>query len=429
MSTENVGAARLEPPVLNRRRFLQAALALGATELAGCELSFREGWLNACRTSLPPRLVNHPLVRDAWAGIDPSQVIDAHCHLFGNGDGGRGVWVNPSLASLASPLQLAQRAFYLNAGCVHDHPGRVDASIVDRLLNQVEGMKPGAKLMLLAFDWARDSRGAPVQERSTFHVPDDYAAAVATAHPAAFDWAASIHPYDPAAIDRLDRAVEQGARAVKWLPPAQQIDPASSQCDRFYRHLADLRVPLLTHAGDERAVRGHDATLGNPLKLRRALDRGVRVIVAHCASLGVAVDLDRGSNGPPVACFTLFGRLMDTPAYRGLMLGDLSAVTLRNRDQAILPTLLARTDWHDSLLNGSDYPLPGVLPLVALDTFVARGMLAADAVPALREIRDHNAILFDFVLKRALRVASPSGESQRFAGSVFHTRRHLDRAG
>jgi mannonate dehydratase len=72
------------------------------------------------------------------------------------------------------------------------------------------------------------------------------------------------------------------------------------------------------------------------------------------------------------------------------------------------------------LLYGSDYPLPGVLPLTALDTFVARGMLAAEAVPVLRELRDHNAILFDFVLKRSL-----ERNGRRFPRSVFETRGHF----
>ena len=45
----------------------------------------------------------------------------------------------------------------------------------------------------------------------------------------------------------------------------------------------------------------------------------------------------------------------------------------------------------------------------------------------LREIRDHNAILFDFVLKRALR-SVPSAGGQRFPAAVFETRRHFLRA-
>lgn len=410
--------------MMTRRALVRAALSGGALAIAGCGLSLREGMFNACRSALPPRLASHPLVAQAWQGIDAAQVIDVHCHLFGNGDGGQGVWMNPSLASLAAPAQLVQRLFYLNAGCVHTDPGRVDASVVDRLLNQVEGLAAGAKLLLLAFDWARDERGEALPDRSTFHVPDAYAAAVALANPQAFEWAASIHPYDPAALDRLDSALASRARAVKWLPPAQNIDPSSQRCDAFYRKLAALDLPLITHAGDERAVRGHDDTLGNPLKLRRALGLGVRVIVAHCASLGTARDLDRGAAGPPVPSFGLFARLMDEPAHRGRLFGDLSAVTLGNRSEDVVSTLLGRGDWHARLLNGSDYPLPGVLPLVALDRFVARGMLAAEAVPVLREIRDHNAILFDFVLKRSLESVR-DGEGRRFGAAVFETRRHL----
>ena len=165
---------------------------------------------------------------------------------------------------------------------------------------------------------------------------------------------------------------------MKWLPPAQDIDPSSSRCDPFYRRVATLNVR--SYPRRRRACStGHDETLGNPLKLRRALEFGVRVVVAHCASLGAARDLDRGSAGAAVSSFSLFGRLMDEPAHRGRLFGDLSAVTLGNRTEEVLSTLLARTDWHPRLLNGSDYPLPGVLPLVALDTLAARGMLAAEA--------------------------------------------------
>jgi len=63
------------------------------------------------------------------------------------------------------------------------------------------------------------------------------------------------------------------------------IDPASSRCDRFYEALVRTDTPLLTHAGEEAAVDSPAAQeLGNPLRLRRALEHGVRVIVAHCAT-------------------------------------------------------------------------------------------------------------------------------------------------
>ena len=67
-------------------------------------------------------------------------------------------------------------------------------------------------------------------------------------------------------------AAGHGARAVKWLPPAMGIDPASARCDRFYAAAARLGLALLTHAGEEKAVHGAaEHGFGNPLKLRRAL--------------------------------------------------------------------------------------------------------------------------------------------------------------
>ena len=56
---------------------------------------------------------------------------------------------------------------------------------------------------------------------------------------------------------------------------------------------------LIAHGGLERAVLGREAhDFGNPLRLRRALDAGVRVVVAHCASMGEDRDLDQRRERP-----------------------------------------------------------------------------------------------------------------------------------
>ncbi len=404
---------------MNRRRFLAASLPSVAL-IAGCDITLSHGVFNACATSLPPSLREHPLVTAAWKGIDPLKVWDCHCHVFGNGDSGRGLWFNPAMESIWQPQRYLQRLFYLNAGCVHDEPGKVDASVVDRLLNLCEAMPAGFRALLFAFDWARDETGVALPEMSTFQVPDEYVAALVARYPARFVWAASIHPYDPRALDRLDAAVSRGALAIKWLPSAQGIDPASPRCDRLYARLAALRLPLITHAGDERAVRGFGEALGNPLKLRRPLDAGVRVVVAHCASLGTGIDLDRAGS-LPVANFDLFARLMDDRRYGANLAGDISAVTQGNR-MDVVAALLARPQWHARLLNGSDYPLPGILPLVSLPALADAGLLDRDAVGPLRELREHNPLLFDFVLKRSL-----ANDGMRFAASVYETRRFFSR--
>jgi len=283
----------------------------------------------------------------------------------------------------------------------------------------MDGFPPGAKLLLLAFDWFHDDAGMPQPASSAFYVPDTYARRLVLQYPDAFEWAASIHPYRADAVAALEAAAVQGARAVKWLPAAMNIDPASARCEAFYAAAARLGMPLIVHCGEEKAVHGANTQqLGNPLRLRRPLDHGVRIVVAHCASAGEDVDLDRGSDGPVVPSFELFARLMDEPRYEKLLHADISALTQRNRAGTPLRTVLERREWHGRLLNGSDYPLPGILPLFSPSALAADGLLDPAAVLPLEAIREHNPLLFDFVLKRHLRVGGAG-----LSPAVFETRR------
>jgi uncharacterized protein len=403
---------------LNRRVLLAgAAVALGGFAAAAWRLWPREGFWNPCRAALPPRLAAHPLVTEAWEGIDPAAMWDAHAHLVGTGDSGSGIYVNPRMESLLDPAQYGRRLFFLNAGCAHDAPGNVDRAYVERMRNLVDGLRPGAKLLLFAFERAYHENGEPDLERTTFHVPDDYARDIARGYPAYFEWAASIHPYRRDCVEQLEKARREGARAVKWLPSAMGIDPASPRCDLFYDKMIDLNLPLISHAGEERAVLGREAhDFGNPLRLRRALDAGVRVVVAHCASLGQDRDLDRG--GSLAESFSLFERMMGESRYGERLFGDISAMTQVSRAGPNLARVIERTEWHARLLNGSDYPLPGVMPIFSVDYLVSLGLIAEKAAPVLKEIRLHNPLLFDFVLKRHLR----SG-GKALSARLFETRK------
>ena len=406
-----------------RRRLLLGGLALGGLTLSGVVAQRSGSLFNSCQALLPPTPAVDELIRWAWEGVDARQFLDCHVHLVGTGDSGSGIEVNPQMESLFHPLQYAQRLFYLNAGCVHDAPGRVDDSYVERMQNLVDGLRPGARLLLFAFDRFHDVDGRASRQRSSFYTPNAYAQAVAARHPQYFAWAASIHPYRNDCVEALAAAVAGGALAVKWLPPALGIDPSSPLCDRFYAALAAAGLPLISHAGEEKAVHGGDQeAYGNPLLLRRALDHGVRVVAAHCASLGSAVDLDQGENGPQVACFDLFARLMGEARYEKLLFADISALTQRNRSEEILRVLIERSEWHPRLLNGSDYPLPGIVPLISPADFAARGLLPPSAVVVLELVRQHNPLLFDFVLKRHL-----SSRGQRFAPAIFETRAFFER--
>ena len=362
-------------------------------------------------------------MRAAWDGIDPRKVWDGHCHLAGNGDSDSGIYLNPGMNSVLDPLQYAQRLFYMNAGCVRDAPGQVDQSYVERMHKLLGDMRPGVKLLLLAFDANVTAAGEVSWERTSFHIPNAYAAKSAQRHAQYFEWAASVHPYRRDCVEQLEAAARQGARAVKWLPAAMGIDPASKLCDPFYAALARLGLPLITHAGLERAVRGADAQdLGNPLRLRRALDHGVRVVVAHCASMGQDRDIDRGANGPAIDDFELFARLMAETRYVGRLYGDISAMTQTARAGAALSRVIRQEDWHARLLNGSDYPLPGVFPLYSVDYMVEQGYIENSAAALFKGLREHNPLLFDFVLKRSLRAGG-----KRLPAGVFETRAFFDR--
>jgi predicted TIM-barrel fold metal-dependent hydrolase len=402
---------------LRRRNLLLgagAALA-GSAALAAWRLWPDEGLWNPCHARLPRRLAEHELVRAAWDGIDAAQCWDAHSHLIGTGDSGSGIFLNPATDSLLSPGQYARRLFFLNAGCAHHAPESVDRAYIERMHNLIDGLRPGCKLVLFSFERAYDEAGVPDLAHTIFHIPDAYARDVARKHPEYFEWAASIHPYRNDAIEALEQAKRDGTRAVKWLPSAMGIDPASPKCDRFYEALSKNNLPLIAHAGLERAVLGREAhDFGNPLRLRRALDAGVRVVVAHCASMGQDQDLDRGPNGPYVDSFLLFARVFEKHPS---CYGDISAMTQVNRAGPALARVVEEQGWHARLLNGSDYPLPGVMPIFSVDYLVSLGLIAAAAADVLREIRPHNPLLFDFVLKRALR-----SNGRSLAARVFETR-------
>ena len=276
----------------------------------------------------------------------------------------------------------------------------------------------GAKLLLYAFDRAHHANGEPDPEHSAFYVPDGYARDTAKKHPQYFEWAASIHPYRKDSLQKIREAKSQGARAVKWLPSSMGIDPASPRCDAFYAELKKQNLPLISHAGLERAVIGREVQeYGNPLRLRRALDAGVRVVIAHCASMGQDRDIDVGPNGPVLDSFVLFARMMGEARHEKNLYGDISAMTQVNRAGPALVQVIECTDWHARLLNGSDYPLPGVMPAFSVDYLVSLKLIDEKAGAVCKEIRLHNPLLFDFVLKRHLR---SNGKS--LSRSVFETR-------
>jgi len=399
-----------------------------STALAGTYAwhHFLDGPLfNECLlTKLPKAVSQHPIMLEAFKNIDFSQLWDNHFHLLGNGvnpgvDGQKtNIWLNPKMASWLSPIQRIQYAFYLDAACI-SQPEFADQQFVQNLSLMSAQIPAGVRFMLLAFDYNHSTNGKINKPDSSFYVPNEYASKVASTSES-LEWIASVHPYRRDALEQLEWCKLNGARAVKWLPPAMNIDPSSNRCTAFYEKLRELRLPLLTHAGDEKAVHSEQLQkLANPLLLRKPLDQGVKVIVAHCASLGSNQDLDNKSSSNK-SNFVLFKRLMNDPNYKLNCCADISAINLINREAKEIHQIIENQEWHPRLLYASDFPLTGVMPIISSKNLAANGLIEKSHVDFLNSVRPYSSWLYDFLIKRLMQ---SNGSS--FLNDVFHTRRHF----
>jgi predicted TIM-barrel fold metal-dependent hydrolase len=362
------------------------------------------------------------LVKAAFADVDPARLVDYHTHVAGVGAGGTGNEVNPKMRTWRHPLHRAKFAVYLSAAGVEDM-GRADAEFAERLVSLVRHIEHRGKYRLLAFDRHYDRGGHVNPAKTEFYVPNEYVFDLAARHPDLFEPVISVHPYRADAVTELERWARRGGRMVKWLPNAMGIDPSDAACDPFYAKMKELGLVLLSHGGEEKAVEAkEDQRLGNPLLLRRALDHGVRTIVAHCASLGENEDLDDTAR-PRVHNFRLFMRLIEDKRYDGLVFGDISAMTQFNRVGEPLSTVIGREELHGRLVNGSGYPLPAVNLLIRTKPLLRAGYIDAEEGASLREIYRFNPLLFDYVLKRCLKLP---GTNRRLPPSVFQSNPALE---
>ena len=356
------------------------------------------------------------LIKRAFDDVDPARLVDHHVHIAGLGSNGSKAFVNAKMRTWKHPFHRLKFKVYMSSAGVGDEH-RADTQFFNRLADLAGNISNHGKHRLLAFDKHYRSDGSVNLEKTEFYVPNDYVFKLCEQRPDLFVPNISVNPYRPDALAELEKWARRGARVVKWLPNAMGIDPADPRCDPFYQKMKEFDLILLSHGGEEKAVEAQeDQKLGNPLLLRRPLDHGVKVIVAHCAGLGTNEDLD-AQNHQQIDNFDLFLRLMDEKRYEGLVFGEISAMTQFNR-AAKLRTLLQRQDLHERLVNGSDYPLPAVNILIRKRPLVKYGYLTPAEGNSLQEIYDYNPLLFDFVLKRTLKLP---GADRRLPAGIFMT--------
>jgi uncharacterized protein len=270
----------------------------------------------------------------------PERFTDCHVHLAGLPAGDNGCYISPRLLH-----GILFRFITWQRGLPLDDPQRANEMYLDRLLADLRESRYVDRVVLLGMDGVYDSDGRLDQQRTDFLVSNDYVLDVTRRYPAQFWAGVSINPARRDALEEAERCAQAGAKLVKVLPNAQQFDPSDKRYLQFYRALARLRLPLLSHVGYEFSLIGEDQSGGDPNKLRLALDEGVHVIAAHGCSYGL------------VFYEKFYRTFLELVQRYPNFFADVSALTLPNR-LGMLLRLRRHPEVYDRLLFGTDYPLP-----------------------------------------------------------------------
>ncbi|HMA93797.1 MAG TPA: amidohydrolase family protein [Polyangiaceae bacterium] len=227
-----------------------------------------------------------------------------------------------------------------------------------RLAREIRESTQVDGVVVLALDQIVDSDGAP---RSSDICVSNTAAAEMIANADVGSkklyLGASVHPNRLDAIARLEHAKsELNAVLVKWVPSSQRIDPDSALYDDYYRKLAQLGLPLLCHSGPESAIPdcASDERLNDPRRLRRALDAGVTVIVAHGAAHFMPKLLQGKGEGDYSAVLRDMLLEADTRGWR--LYTDISAALISPYRAKRIGELLAAVPSR-RFVYGSDFPI------------------------------------------------------------------------
>ena len=269
----------------------------------------------------------------------PAGIVDMHCHIAGIGAGGSGCWVSPRMLSNWR-FSLYLRAFGVSKKEVLE---KGDVVIGDKISESLARSKYVSKAVLLALDGVIGADGRLDTNRTEVCFPDEFVAAMCARHTNLL-FGASVNPYRPDALARLEWAKAHGAVLVKWIPPIMEINPDDPKIIPFYKKMAELNLPLLSHTGEEGSFSRATVDFGDPEKLRLPLSLGVKVVAAHIASSAKY----HGERGPD-----RLARLMRE--YPNLFT-DISALTQINKP-GYLKEALTRPEFSGRLVYGTDFPL------------------------------------------------------------------------
>jgi hypothetical protein len=266
-------------------------------------------------------------------------VIDVHVHLAAIPDGRNGCYISPKLLK-----SFLFRSFLKTMKLDPTDPARTNEAYIQRLVGLLKDSKHVKRAVLLGMAGVYDAEGELNKEATHFLVSNDYVLQVAKRFPDYFLAGASINPQMNGAVEELERVAGAGAALIKVLPNSQQFDPANPAYKPFWRAMRERNMPLLCHVGYEFSLWGKDQSVGDPGRLKNALDEGVTVVAAHGASFGLFFYEKYWK--------TLLEYVRRYPNFYW----DASALSLPNRVGMLL-RLRRHPEVHRRMIFGTDYPL------------------------------------------------------------------------
>lgn len=314
--------------------------------------------------------------------LPQKSVVDFHVHAAGLGYGDSGCFINQTMRdNFRFP-------FYLMAmGVTEDElKEHGDKILFEKISKAVAESSTVSHAVILAMDGAINSQGELDKIITQVYIPNEYVYEETRKYNNLL-FAASINPYRPDALERLQQVSEQGAVLIKWIPSIMMIDPADPRLTAFYQKMVELDMPLLTHTGMEKSFPGAKDALADPMRLRLPLQLGVTVIAAHIATTGESEGEDN------------FERILPMFQQYPNLYADISSLTQINK-LGYMKKALAIPALSGRLIYGTDWPLQ-FFPLVSAWYHIDMiGFKNAIAISWMDNQWDR-----DVVLKRAMGVS------------------------
>lgn len=266
-------------------------------------------------------------------------VTDVHVHLAA-----LPTPANGCLMSRRMRNSLFLRTVAWQQGISLADPPAANRRYMENLERELAASAQVARAVILGMDGAYDSRGDLDEARTDFLISNDEVFRAVAGRPRLLP-GVSINPARKDALDELESCAQKGAALVKILPNAQNFDPSDGRFLAFYRAMARLGLPLLSHVGYEFSLFGREQSYGDLARLKAPLEQGVTVIAAHGCGLGLFF-YER-----------YWDVMLDFVEHYEKFYMDTSALTLPNRVSTLIhlrrePRVFSR------LIFGTDYPLP-----------------------------------------------------------------------